>query len=223
MHARLARIRLQPHHVAEALHLVRDEVVPHLLVQPGVVKGSWSVGRSGGEILAVTCWDDLESLGEATSRMGRVRAGVLDRVGGTLVDTEVLTVHGLAHDALTVGGEHLHSRITWVEGLPGDVEADAESLFQTSLARKQGAPGFAAVCWLSSASTGNGLGITSWRTRAALDADARASRRLRREVTRAFGCRVEAVATYESFVATVAPRTSPSPPDPRPRLSPVPA
>lgn len=204
MWANLARVRFDRQLVDQAIDLVKTQLVPGFMVQPGSRYGYWMVDRMTGHAVVVTCWDSREAIENSRAELGAVRATVIDELDALLTETGVYAVHGCAGDGAPISGQMAWSRITFVEGLPSDVDDPDHVLFRSALRRYADRAGFLSMCWLVDAPSGNGLGIITWDTKAACTASEPASRRTRRQVEQAFGCRIDGVEEVET-IAVAAP------------------
>ena len=201
MWASLARVRFDPELVDDAIDLVQAHLVPGFVAQPGARYGYWMVNRMNGHAVVVTCWDSREAIERSRAELGAARAMVIDELDALLTETGVYEVLGCASDGVPIGGQHAWSRITFVEGLPRDVGEPGNDLFRASRRRYEGCDGFLSLCWLVDGGPGNGLGIVTWDTEAACTASEPVGRRTRREVEKAFGCRIDSVEEVETLAA----------------------
>ena len=204
MWASLARVRFHPRLVDRAIGLVHAHLVPDFAAQPGARYGYWMVDRRSGHAVVVKCWHSREAIEDSRAELGAARAMVIDELGALLTETGVYAVHGCAGDGVPISGHHAWSRITFVEGLAPDVEDPDHVLFRTARRRYENRAGFLSLCWLVDAPSGLGLGIVTWTTQAACTGSEPAGRRTRRQVERAFRCRIDGVETVET-IAVAAP------------------
>lgn len=204
MWANLARVRFDPKLVGRATDLVKTHLVPGFMAQPGSQYGYWMVDRMTGHAIVVTCWDSREAIENSRAELGATRAMVIDELDALLTQTGMYAVHGCTGDGVPISDQLAWSRITFVEGLPSDVDDPDHVLFRTALRRYQDCAGFLSYCWLVDAPSGNGLAISTWDTKAACRASEPASHRTRRQVEQAFRCRIDGVEEVET-IAVAAP------------------
>lgn len=206
MWAKFTRVLLDPGRVDDAVVAVDRELLPAFLEAPGAEHGYWMVERTRGIGIVVTCWSDLDSLEDSRAAMGEVRARVLDELGARIADTAVYEVHGSAPPP-PIGGDPAWSRVTFVEGLAPDIGDADQTLFRTALARYGDLDGFLSLCWLVDGRSGNGLGITTWRTADHLRASETLNHKVRRDVEATFGCRVDSVLDVQTLASVRCPES----------------
>lgn len=203
MWASMARVRVDPSRVDEAIDLTRAHLVPGFVAQPGARHGYWMVDRITGHAVVVTCWASREAIDASRTALGAVRAMVIDELDAVLMETGVYAVHGCASTAAPIHERSAWSRITFVEGLGADVDDPDHVLFRTARRRYEDHEGFLSLCWLVDAGSGNGVGIVSWDTQDACHASEHLSRRTRREVEVAFGCRIDGVEVVQTIAVAL--------------------
>lgn len=90
--------------------------------------------------------------------------------------------------------------------LDGPDIGDADTtLFDAALARYGDLDGFLSLCWLVDGRSGNGLGITTWRTADHLRASEALNHRVRRDVETTFACRVDSVLDVQTLASVCCP------------------
>lgn len=204
MWASLARVRFDPQLVDGAIELVKTHLVPDFVARPGSRYGYWMVDRITGHAVIVMCWNSREAIEDSRTELGAARAMVIDELDALLTETGVYAVHGCVGDGDPISLQLAWSRITFVEGLAPNVDDPDHVLFRTARRRYENRAGFLSLCWLVDAPSGLGLGIVTWTTQAACTGSEPAGRRARRQVERAFRCRIDGVETVET-IAVAAP------------------
>ena len=204
MWASFARVRFDRQRADRAIDLVKTHLVPAFVAQPGSRYGYWKVDRRTGHAIVVTCWDDRDPIEDSRAELGAVRAMVIDELDALLTETGIYGVHACAGDGVPISGQLAWSRITFVEGLASDADDPDQVLFRSALRRYEDCTGFLSMCWLVDSASSNGLAIVTWDTKASRTASESVSRRTRRQVEHAFGCRIHGAEDVET-IAVAAP------------------
>lgn len=199
MWASLARVRFDRRLADRAIDLVKTHLVPAFVAQPGSRYGYWMVDRTTGHAVVVTCWDGREAIEDSRADLGAGRAMVIDELDALVTETGTYAVHACAGDGVPISGQLAWSRITFVEGLASDADDPDQVLFRSALRRYEDCTGFLSMCWLVDAASSNGLAIVTWDTKASRTASESVSRRTRRQVEHAFGCRIHGAEEVETI------------------------
>lgn len=206
MFAKVVQAHIDPARVADAARAVEDELIPLFLEHPGALHGYWMANRASGEVLAMTCWADLESLDASRASDGEERALVAERIGLRIQVIHTLAVLGV-HEHDVVHTPVLRwARVTWVEGLAPDLEVPLRAMHREVVDAEARSAGFCGSYWLADRATGNGLEVSLWGDLSELRDNEHDSRRRRRWFEKTVGCRIDLVGDYEAL-GVVAPVT----------------
>jgi heme-degrading monooxygenase HmoA len=92
MLARVTRTRVPPDQVDAYARDWHGRSVELLRGVQGFRRAYWLADRQGGEVLAVSLWDDEQALRAIEGQMQPRRAEMLQRAGGSLEGTQVYEV-----------------------------------------------------------------------------------------------------------------------------------
>jgi hypothetical protein len=201
MLAKLVEARIDPGRLVVASEVVGDELIPNFLAHEGAVRGYWMGDLVTGQLLAITMWRDAESLRDAASADGARLAALIGRTGLRLRAVQTLPV--LASH-VPAGPERepadaRWARVTWVEGVAPEMRIRLPELYQDMVEDQAGTTGFRGSHWIGDELSGEGCALSVWERPADLAHGAGASRRRRRHVARALGCRIGVVRHYRTF------------------------
>lgn len=188
MITRVSQLRIPPKKADRAEELVRDDLAPAVLGQPGAIAGHWMVDAASGEVLTAVQWADDEAMLAA----GAALAGVRDRVVGELRAAPLsLQVHDLVGasvtEALTLD-RPAWSHVVVLDGAgPRD---DTAALFRIVADELDGMRGHLGVTWSADFAAGHTLCLATWRTRHDAEQASEASAGVWAEVVRTLSVRL---------------------------------
>lgn len=198
MFARVTRMHMDPTRVDDAAALVRSDLVPLFEGLDGACHGWWMADVDKGDILAVTCWEDIGWWEASHAEVGRARTAIVEELDALPVNAENNEVYGVEHHETLHPRRDTWSRVIWAEGLNHAARGLAGGLFENTASAHREKPGFLSACWLADLDTGNGLAITTWDTADAIAADEHDSKKRRRQVSKALGCTIEGIQVYRT-------------------------
>jgi hypothetical protein len=194
---------IDPTCIEQAARAVNEELIPQFVAHPGAEQAFWMVEPRNGHVLAVTMWSGPDAVAECAAADGAERAAVAERIGLRVRAVTVLPVLGIHLADQSAGGPSVvWGRVTWVEGVRPERRAATEALHDQIVLDQGRSDGFRASFWIGDVDRGEGFALSLWATPADLHGGALASRRRRRRVTRALGCRVGAVHQYRALGVT---------------------
>lgn len=207
MLAKLVSGMMDPGRSEQLADAVESQLVPTFLEHDGAVCGYWMADHNSGRVIAITLWDDLDSVQRAAASDGVHRASIAERL--TLRALSIQTLPVLAARAVPViagEGPPCHSvRVTWVEGVAASRRTDLEALYRQTVSDQADSSGFCGSYWFGEEESGEGCAVSMWERPADLTGGTPASRRRQRRLSKELGCRISAVHEYE--VIAVADRT----------------
>jgi hypothetical protein len=212
MLAKLVEGVIEPGSSVALAHAVDDELIPSFLEHDGASSGYWMSDRSSGRVVAITLWNDLDSLRAAASSDGAERSVIADRIALRVLSVQAMPVLAAQLLPSHAGGDspRRSARVTWVEGAAASARPHLAQLYEEIVADQISSTGFAGSFWFGEERSGEGCAVSMWERPADLSGGTPASRRRQRRVARALGCRVSKVHEYEVIgVARRDPRSGP--------------
>lgn len=203
MLAKLVQADMDARLIDDAAKAVEQELIPSFVAYPGARHGYWMANRQSGQVLALTCWSDGDSLEAARAEDGRERARVAERIGLRVRAIQTLDVLGFQEDPAIEGPVLRFARATWVEGLGSHNGSSLRAMYREIAPRQASSPGFCASYWLGDYGTGNGLGLSFWSGSADLRGDDFDSKRRRALIEQTVGCKINLVSEYEALGVAV--------------------
>lgn len=206
MFAKVVQAHIDPTHIDTAARAVEEELIPLFMEHRGALQGYWMANRVSGQVLALTCWSDLDSLDASRASDGEERALIAERLGLHIRVIRTLDVLGVYEHDVVHTPVLRWVRATWVEGLAPVLEASLRDLHHDVVRVEARSAGFCGSYWLADRATGNGLELSLWSDLAELRDNEHESKRRRKWFERTVGCRTDLVAEYEAL-GVVAPAT----------------
>jgi hypothetical protein len=206
MFAKVVQAQIDPARVADAARAVEEELIPLFREHPGALHGYWMANRASGQVMAMTCWTDLDSLDASRASDGEERARVAERIGLRIQAIHTLAVLGVHEHDIGHMPVLRSARVTWVEGLAPDLEVSLRAMHRDVVDVEAQSPGFCGSYWLADRATGNGLEVSLWGDLAELRDNDHDGGRRRRWFEKTVGCRIDLVGEYEA-IGVVAPAT----------------
>lgn len=187
---------------------VEQQLVPRFLEHDGADSGYWMMDRSSGRVIAITLWDDPDSMRHAAAVDGSERSVIADQLGLRAQSIQTLPVLAAKVVPVIAGDAPVcrSVRVTWVEGVAASQRGHLAGLYQQTVDDQAESQGFCGSYWLGEEESGEGCAVSLWERSADLAVGTAASRRRQRRLAKALGCRISRVHEYE--VVAVADRTS---------------
>jgi hypothetical protein len=197
--AKIVQGWIDPNDIDVAAAAVEGELIPGFVSQRGAESAYWMADRAKGHVLIMMTWADDDAVRRSRSTDGEARALMAERVGLRVTAVQSMEVVGAHETAATTSAMSRWARATWVEGVDPAVDVDISALHRDTVPDQMLSEGFCGSYWLASPGSGNGLALSFWEQPGHLVDSGRGSRRRRRKVEEALGCRVNLVSNYEAL------------------------
>jgi hypothetical protein len=199
--AKIVQGWIDPQQVDGASAAVEHDLIPRFVSQPGAQSAYWMADRDKGRVLIVLMWADDEAVRLSRAQDGATRAQMAERVGLRVEAVQTMEVVGAHEMAATTSAVSRWARATWVEGVKPGLDVDLSALHRDAVPDQMQSAGFCGSYWLANRGSGNGLALSFWEQPGHLESSGRGSRRRRRTVEQALGCRINLIEEYEALGA----------------------
>jgi len=203
MYARSTSFHGNPHHIDEAIHYVRDKVMPALMGIDGYVGVSMLADRGSGRCIIATSWDDVTALNRSALEMRGMRARAADILEGP-PDEHHWKIALLHREH--VAPEGARTSVTWARTDPARpdparTDETVRAFGEKVLPRIADLPGFCSVSVLADSELGHPTAAVTFADRAALDRVAPELEQMQAELHRQAGGEVIEVSAFDLVLA----------------------
>jgi len=198
MYARSTSIHGNPHRIDDAVHYVRDKVMPALMGMDGYVGASMLADRRSGRCIVATSWDDVTALHRSAAEMRGMRARAADILQGPPDEHhwQIALVH--RRHAAPAGAR---TAVTWARTHPMRTDETVAAFGERLVPRLEELPGFCSVSVLADATLGHTTAAVTFDDGPALEQVAAELERMQADLHEQVGGEVIEVSALDLVLA----------------------
>ncbi len=185
-----------PDRIDETARVYREQMVPTMQQQPGFLYAVFLANRESGKGVSVTVWESEEAAraSEAQAQQMRTQATQTMNIqqAPTIELYELAVAEGEAEGQFT--------RVTRVEGRPGQLEAGIRTYQEQTLPVLRQQPGFARAYLAVDRQSGKAISFSVWESEEAMRRSEQAIAQQRTQIAEQVGAPVPTVEHYEVVV-----------------------